>query len=289
MMLSVYKRELKSYFTTVVGYISIALIVAVTGIFVKLVSFTNGYPNFEYVLPNSSIVLMLAVPLLTMRTFAEERRQKSDLLLYSLPLKTGQIVAGKYLAVVTVLAVPCGLMAFMPVVLSFYGPVNFGSAYAGLAAFFLLACAMAAICMFMSVLTESQVIAAVLGVGSLFLIYISSVISESVPTTAVASFIAITVFVLLLGVVIYLFTKDYWIAFTVAVVLEAALVIVYITKGDVFAGLFQKIVSWFSLFDRLSDFIGNQLFDMTTVVYYGSVAFLFCYLTAAVFEKRRFN
>ena len=288
-MISVYKREMKSYFSTVVGYISIALMIAVTGIFVRLYCFTGGYPKFEAVLPNSAIVLMLAVPLITMRTFAEERRQKTDLLLYSLPLTTGQIVAGKYLATVTVLAIPCGLMGLIPIILSFYGTVNLGSAYAGLLAYFLLSCAMAAICMFMSALTESQVIAAVLGIGTLFLIYISSMISSAVPITAIASFIALTVAVLLLGVVVYLLTKDYWIAFTVAVVIEAVLVIIYITNGSVYTGLFQNVVGEASLFVRLGDFVTNELFDMTTIVYYGSVAALFCYLTGVVFEKRRYN
>lgn len=100
---AVYKKELKAYFSNMTGYISIALILVMSGIFVKLINFESHYPSMEMALPTVSLILMLAVPIVTMRSFAEERHQKTDLLLYTLPLKTSQIVLGKYLAMMTVL------------------------------------------------------------------------------------------------------------------------------------------------------------------------------------------
>lgn len=164
---AVYKKELKSYFSNMTGYISVALILVMSGIFVKLINFESHYPSMEMALPTVALILMLAVPIVTMKSFAEERHQKTDLLLYTLPLKTSQIVMGKYLAMMTVFAIPTVIMAFYPLIMTMYGKVALLATYASLLAFYLLCGAMVAVCMFMSSLTESQVIAAVLGVTAL--------------------------------------------------------------------------------------------------------------------------
>ena len=75
-MSAVYKKELKSYFSNMTGYIAIALILVMAGIFVKLINFQYGYPTMETVLPTVALILMLAVPIVTMKSFAEERHQK---------------------------------------------------------------------------------------------------------------------------------------------------------------------------------------------------------------------
>ncbi len=288
-MSAVYKKELKSYFTNMTGYIAIALILAMTGFIVKIVSFSGGYPTMELALPTIALILMLAVPILTMKSFAEERHQKTDLLLYTLPLKTSEIVLGKYLAMMTVLAIPTVIMMFYPLILSLYGNVGFLASYTSILAFYLLSGAMVAICMFMSSLTESQVIAAVLGAAALILCYASPLLVSALPNTAVASFIAFSVLVFVIGLIVYYAVKNYWIAFTSAIVIEAGLMLVYLTNKTVFAGLFQKFISALSIFEPLSSFVSNQLVDMTTLIYYLSISFLFCFLTAQTVEKRRWS
>ena len=288
-MSAVYKKELKSYFTNMTGYIAIALILIMTGIIVKILSFDGKYPSMEAALPTISLILLLAVPIITMKSFAEERHQKTDLLLYSLPIKTTQIVLGKYFAMMTVLAIPTVIMMIYPIILSMYGTVSFLATYTSILAFYLLSAVMVAICMFMSSLTESQVIAAVLGVAALVACYASTLLADALPNTAVASFIAFSTLICVIALIVYCVVKNYWIAFTTAVVLEAGTMLVYINDKTVFSGLFQKFVSKISIFEPLYSFVSNQLVDMTTIVYYLSISFLFCFLTVQTVEKRRWS
>ncbi len=288
-MSAIYKKELKSYFSNMTGYIAIAMILIMTGIFVKILSFDGGYANMEYALPTVSIILLLAVPIITMRSFAEERQQKTDQLLYSLPLTTTQIVLGKYFAMLTVFAVPVGVMALYPLILSMYGSVNLLASYSSLLTFFLMIAGMTGICMFMSSLTESQIIAAVLGSGVLIVCYFADLLTSALPTTSVASYIAFTVLILLVALVIYYFTKNYWVAFASAVVLEAALLIFYQVDKTAFAGLFHTVVGKIAIFDIFYNTVNSQMFDLTAVVYYLSIAALFTFLTVQTVEKRRYN
>ncbi len=288
-MFSVYKKELRSYFTNMTGYISIALILIMTGIFARLINFEGRYPSFEYVLPTVSLILLLSVPIVAMKSFAEERSLKTDVLLYTLPLNTVQIVLGKYFAMTTVFAVPTVVMAFLPMILSMYGSVNFLASFASIAAFYLLCCAMVAICMFMSSLTESQVIAAVLGIAALVLCYASSLIANAIPETAIASFISFTSLVVLAALAVYYFVRNYYAALVTGAAIETVLLIFYLKNPSSFAGLFGKFINATSIFDSFSNFVNNQLIDITVIVYYISIAFLFCFLTVQTVEKRRFN
>lgn len=288
-MSAIYKKELKSYFSNMTGYIAIALILVVAGILSRILNFRGLYGGMEGILPTLSMILMLAVPIVAMRSFAEERQLKTDLLLYCLPLKTTQIVLGKYFAMMTVFAVPTGAMLLYPLILSMYGKVNFLSAVSSLLAFYLLCGAMCAICMFMSSLTESQVIAAVLGVSALVVCYASTILAEALPTTAIASFLAFTVLICLLALVVYYFAHNYWVAFTVGTVLEAGMLIAYLIDGSRFAGLFQKVIDSLSLFQKMNEFVSLQLFDTTVLIYFLSVSFLFCFFTVQTVEKRRWS
>jgi ABC-2 type transport system permease protein len=288
-MISVYKKELKSYFTNMTGYIAIGLILIMTAIFVKLICLDGAYPNLEYALPTASIILLLAVPIITMRSFAEERQQETDQLLFSLPLTTVQIVMGKYLAMMTVFAVPVAILALYPLVLAMYGSVNFLATYASLLLFLIMTAAMVGIGMFMSSLTESQTIAAVLGSAVLIVCYFASVLVGALPTTAVASYLAFTVLGLVLALAIYYFVKNYWVAFSVAVVLEAANLIAYLVDKTAYAGLFQEAMGAIAIFDIFNVAVNSQLFDLTAVVYYLSIAAFFTFLTVQTVEKRRYN
>ncbi|MBQ7719536.1 MAG: ABC transporter permease [Clostridia bacterium] len=137
-MSAVYRKELRGFFTSMIGYVFIAFVLLIAGIFITLTNFRTGYPNFEYSLGSISMILIFVVPILTMRIFAEERRSRTDQLLYSLPMSVTEIVIGKYLAAVTVFAVPCAVMCLYPVIMSFYGKVSFTSAYGAMLGFFLL-------------------------------------------------------------------------------------------------------------------------------------------------------
>ncbi len=118
-MKAVFEREFKSYFQNVTGYIFIAFLLLFAGIYTMAINLNNGSPKFEYVLRNMSFIFLIIVPVLTMRVIAEEKRQKTDQLLYALPVSTTKIVLGKYLAKLSVLAIPVAILSLNPVILSY--------------------------------------------------------------------------------------------------------------------------------------------------------------------------
>lgn len=155
-MRAVFRHELSSYFTGVTGYVFSAFLLLFTGIYTMVYNLQSASVHFEYVLGSMSFVFLIIVPILTMRVLAEERRQKTDQLLYSLPLTMTQVVLGKFAAMLVVFAVPMAVICLYPVVLSAYGNVYLPAAYGAIVGFFFLGMALLAIGMYISSVTESQ-------------------------------------------------------------------------------------------------------------------------------------
>ena len=170
-MTAIYKRELKSYLTSMVGYLFIFFILVLTGIYFSAYQLSAAYPKFEYTLSAITFAFLIGVPILTMRVLAEERKQKTDQLLLTAPVSVEKIVLGKYFALVTIFAIPMLIMCLYPLLMTKFGTVSLGAAYTAILGFFLLGCANLAIGVFISSLTESQVIAAVLTFVILFAFY----------------------------------------------------------------------------------------------------------------------
>lgn len=288
-MISIYKKELRSYFTGLTGYVSIALILVLTGIFIRVVAFEAKYTFIQNVLPSAAIILLLAIPIVTMSSFAGERAQKTDSLLYSLPLSTSQIVIGKYLSMMTVFAVPVAIISLVPAILSMYGKVDWFAVYTSIGMFFLLIAAMTGICMFMSSLCESQVIAAVLGSGALIVCYFAAILTSVIPKTNTAAFISFLVLSALVGLIAYAFTKNLYVALTVGAILMAVVSVVYMNDKSFFLEIFRRTVDLFALFDRFATSVSSKVFDVKTAVYYLSVAIFFNVLTVQTVERRRYN
>jgi len=183
-MKAIYKRELASYFNSMVGYVFIAVLTLFIGIYFMGLNLYNGYTHFSYVLLNSLMIFMLAIPVLTMRSIAEDRKNKSDQLLLTSPVTVTGMVMGKYLAMVTVYAIPVLISCLCPLIIAANGTAYLKSDYASIFAFFLLGCAYIAIGMFISALTESQIIAAVSTFAALLLLYLWSNLMDFLPTAA---------------------------------------------------------------------------------------------------------
>ena len=166
------KRELKSYFHSMTGCVFIAFLVMFTGIYFMAYNLNAGYPYFSYTLSGSLIVFLVGIPLLTMRSFSEERKTKTDQLLLTAPLSLTKVVLGKYFAMVTVLAVPNVIFCLFPLLIKLQGTAYLLVDYSSIAVFFLLGCVYLAIGMFMSSLTESQIIAFISTFGILLLLYL---------------------------------------------------------------------------------------------------------------------
>ena len=171
-MIAIYKRELKAFFDTMVGWIFIAAIMFITGIYFIAINILGGYGNVAYTISNAQFIYIIAIPLLTMRILAEERKQKIDQLIFTAPVSLFKVVFGKYLAMCTVLLCPMLVICTYPLVLSRYGTVSFAQTYVAILGFFLYGMASIALGLFMSSLTESVVIAAVLSFAAMFITFI---------------------------------------------------------------------------------------------------------------------
>ena len=287
-MTAVYKRELKSYLTSMVGYLFIFFVLIVTGIYFSAYQLAAAYPKFEYTLSALTFVFLIGVPILSMRVLAEERKQKTDQLLLTSPVSVGNIVMGKYLALVTVYAIPVLVMCVYPIIMSKFGEVSFASAYTAILGFFLLGCANLAIGVFMSALTESQVVAAVLTFVLLFAFYMMSGISSFFSQTSVSTCVAFGLLIVAAAIIIYIMIKNIFISVITGIVGEVTLEVVYFVKPSVFEGGIQKILEVFDLSGHFSNFT-NSILDVTGIVYFLSVIAVCLFLTIQSIQKRRWN
>lgn len=285
-MRAIYKRELRSYFTGFTGYLFLALMLLFAGIYVSIINLTNAYPTFEFTLYNMDYVYLIILPILTMRVFAEDRRRHTSELLYSMPLRLSSIVLGKYFALVTVLAIPCIVFCSFPAIFSLYGTVNLMTSYSSIFAFFLMGAALLAVGMFLSSLTESQVVAAVLSFGAVLLSYLMASLTAYIPASAYHSLFYFVIVILLCAVIIRFLTKSTFFAACCAIVAELLLSILYICKASLFEGLFAKFLSALSVFSRYENFMAG-LFDFTGLVYYFTVIVLFLLFSVFSLERRR--
>ena len=157
---SVYRHELGSAFTGLTAYVFSAFLLLFGGIYTMAYNISMRLANFELVLQSISFLFIIIIPVVTMRTLAEERHQKTEQLLYALPLTMTQVVLGKYLALVTQFLLPVAILGLYPPVLKLFGQVPMAAAYASLTGFFFLGAALLAIGLFVSSVTESQSVAA---------------------------------------------------------------------------------------------------------------------------------
>lgn len=284
-MTAVFRHELSSYFKSVSGYVFGAFLLLFAGIYTTDINLNAGLTNFEYVLDYMCIIFLIIVPILTMRVVAEERRQRTDQLLYSLPLTMTEVVLGKYGALLVVFLAPMAVIGVYPLILSAFGNVYLPAAYSAWLGFFLLGAALLAIGMFISSLTESQAVAAGLCFVVMLVNYFITSLAGFISTTAFASF---TVVILALAGIVWFMTRSGLASGVLALVLEAVLLFFYAGDTSAFEGLFPEVMENLSLFDQFYQFV-NGVFDLRAVVYLLSVSGLFLFLTVQSLEKRRWS
>ena len=223
-----------------------------------------------------------------MRSISEEKKQKTDQLLFSLPLKTTKIIMGKFLALLIIFAIPLVIIAFYPLIFAQYGDVYLPTSYGSLVAFFFLGAAMIAVGIFISSLTENQGIAAGIGIPVFLLSYYSVTLAEYVSSTALGSLIVLCIFAILLGFLLRHLTRMDNFSFGVSIVLILGMGVVYYINSSLFEGLVPKIMEQLSLFERFYNFV-NGVFDVTGIVFYLTVIVFFLFLSVQSLEKRRYN
>lgn len=287
-MIAILKHELSSYFKSMTAYVFGAFLLLFTGIYVVVYNLSYHSVSFEPVLGGISFIFMVIVPILTMRVLAEERRQKTDQLLYSLPITMTDVVAGKYMAMLVTFLIPMAFISMYPLILSSYGQVNLGWAFCDILMFFLLGAALIAMGTFVSALTESQATSAGMCFVVMLLNYFLADFAQFVPASAVASLIAVTALVLLVAFLTRQLTKNTTLALAVATVLEAATLVAYILKASLFENLFPSLLKSLSLYQRFYNVLYGE-FDISSLVYYVSVIGVFLFLTVQTMEKRRWS
>lgn len=287
-MTAVLKHELRLYFHSLTAYVFGGFLLAFVGVGSMLYNIQAAVSNFEFVLSFGSLVFVVIVPILTMRVLAEERKQRTDQLLYALPITAAQVIAGKYLALLAVYLIPLCVVALYPLLFAQFGEVYLLTAYGSILAFFILGAALIAVGVFISSLTDNQGFAAGIGIAVILLNYYSVSLSEYVSSTALGSVASLCVILFALGAIIKHLTKNENLAYGICLACAAAIMIVCILDRTKFEGLLPGIMTRLSLFDRFNTFV-NGVFDMTAIVYYLTVIVFFLFLSVQSLEKRRYN
>ncbi len=173
-MLAIFKREFRSYFSTPIGFIVLAAFYFFLGLYFSMI-YSYGSPDVSMVIMTMSTVVIFVMPVITMRLMSEDRRQKVDQALLTAPVKLTSIVLGKFLAAVSVLALGFAPTVIFEIIVATYVSVNIMSFIYSLIGMLLLGSALIAIGMFISSLTESSVISAVLTlVINILVLYMSN-------------------------------------------------------------------------------------------------------------------
>lgn len=288
-MLAIYKREVRSYFQSMVGCVFVAFLIAFTGIYFMAYNLTAGYPYFSYTLSGTLIVFIVGIPLITMRSFSEERKNKTDQLLLTAPVSLWKVVLGKYLAMVTVIGIPNVIFCAFPLIIKAQGTAYLKVDYISIGVFFLLGCVYVAIGMFLSALTESQMIAFISTFGILLILYLWNGILSMLPSSAVSGSVGVLIILTLIVVYIYQMTGNIVIAGVIEAVGVIAGVVVYFVKSSLYENLLTKMLGRLALADVFTDITSNSIVDITGIALYLSLIVVFVFLTVQAIQKRRWN
>lgn len=287
-MIAIFKREFKSYYSGMMGWLLTGVMLLFGGLYFTAANLQGGYTNFTISLYSFVIVLLIFIPLLCMRSFAEEKRSKTDQLLLTSPVSVSGIVMGKYLALLAMFAVPVAIFSLYPLIMLLLGGVDLVASYAGILGYFFMGAACIAVCMYLSTLTENQIIAALSGFGVLLVAYLLPSIQTLFTTGSGLAMAAFVVILLAASVIVGLRSRTLTLGAGVFLVGFVLLTILFNTKSAALTSAFTSVLGALALFETFLEFV-NGLFSVTALVYYLGVIVLFLFLTGQALEKRRWN
>ena len=285
-MSAIFKREFKSYYSGMMGWLLTGVMLLFGGLYFTAANLQGGYTNFSIALYSFVIVLLIFIPLLCMRSFAEEKRSKTDQLLLTSPVSITGIVLGKYLALLAMFAVPVAIFSLYPLIMLMLGGVDLVASYAGILGYFFMGAACIAVCMYLS--TENQIIAALSGFGVLLVSYLLPSIQTLFTTGSGLAMAAFVVILMAVSLIVGLRSRSLTLGAGVFVVGFVLLTILFNTRSAVLTSAFTSVLGALALFEPFLEFV-NGLFSVTALVYYLGVIVLFLFLTGQALEKRRWN
>jgi ABC-2 type transport system permease protein len=233
-------------------------------------------------------VYLFAVPLLTMRLFSEERRQKTDQLLLTSPVTVPDIVLGKYFAALTVYFLTLAVTVMYAAVVGVFGDLALWETIGSYIGFLFLGSCYISVGIFISAGTENQLTAALVSFFSLLMVWLIDPISQSVPADLPSGMIFAAVLLALVCLYLYLNTRNLYLTVGAAVLGVIAAAAFYFFDKGLYIGFIRKFLGWFSLNKRYESFSMGML-KVDSLVYYVSFTGLFLFLTVRLIEKRRWN
>ena len=290
-MTAIFKRELRSYFHVMLGYVLTAFLLASSGIYFLALNLGYGLTDFGYyTLYRTIFMLLLYIPVLTMRSLAEERRSRTDQLLLTSPVPVWGIVLGKFFAMCAVFALPCLMDVVMILILWALGGTvpALAANFAALLCYFLMGCAAIAVGEFLSGLTENPIIAAVAGFSVLLLAYMMPSLRSLFNA---GSAVALAVFTAIAGaasLMAGLRTRSFILGCLTFAALCLGLTGLFLLQSAWLTEAFSAVLSVLCFFTPFEDFVNNS-FSLPTLVYYLTVTGMFLFFTAQSIEKRRWN
>lgn len=290
-MTAIFKRELRSYFHGMLGYVLTAFLLASSGIYFLALNLGYGLTDFGYyTLYRTIFMLLLYIPVLTMRSLAEERRSRTDQLLLTSPVPVWGIVLGKFFAMCAVFALPCLMDGIMILILWALGGTvpALAANFAALLCYFLLGCAAIAMGEFLSGLTENPIIAAVAGFSVLLLAYMMPSLRSLFNA---GSAVALAIFTAIAGaasLMAGLRTRSFILGCLTFAALCLGLTGLFLLQSAWLTEAFSAVLSVLCFFTPFEDFVNNS-FSLPTLVYYLTVTGMFLFFTAQSIEKRRWN
>jgi len=287
-MLAIIKREFKAYFSSPTGFVFMGFFLLLTGFFFVMSNVLQASPDYNAVLGSITFIFLIVVPVLTMRLISEETKQKTDQLLLTSPLSLTKMVLGKYLAAVGVFLLTLLVTALYPVLLSFFGPVAVWEILGGYIGFFLLGSSFIAVGLFVSSLTDNQVIAAIVTFVSLLFMWLIDWIQQGVPVDRASGIVFAGLLVIGAAIFVYFTTRTIIVSIAVFTVGSGIVTGMYFLNPIVFEGLIVRVLDWFSLLARYGDFSMGVL-SISPIVYYVTFCAIFVFLTIRMIEKRRWS
>lgn len=287
-MTAIFKREFKSSFTGMIGWVIAAVSLFFLGLYFTNRNLLYASSDFASVLYTMTMILLFLLPAISMRSFAEERKNKTDQLLLTSPVSIPAIVVGKFLAELAVFALPLAAAVVMPLLLQAFGTVSLVAAYSALLGYLLLGGACLAVGTWISALTENQILAYLATFGALLVAYLMNGIQTMFTTGNLLAFIVFMIVLLVASVLVGVICKRLAAGAAVFCAGAVVLFVLFQLRPAWLLTAFNAVLSALALFEPFKDIVGG-MFSIPAIVYYLSVMGLFLFLTGQALARRRWN
>ena len=287
-MIAVYKRELRAFFLNPTGYVFLGLFLLITGIFFGFGNIMGRSSDFPNLVGSVQFIFLLGVPILTMRLFAEEMRQKTDQLLLTSPVTIPAIVAGKYLAALTVFLIAVAVTALYAVTIAIWGDLALAQSIGAMVGFMLAGASYLAIGLLVSTATENQAIAAVGTFAILLLLQLVEPLRSGMPREQFAGMAFAALAILIAAYALFAATRSVFVGIAALVVLGCAAALFGLLDPLFFQGLIAESLGLLSIVSRQQRFTAGIL-ALDDIVYHLTFIFVFLFLCVRFIEKRRWS